>query len=257
MADEKDERGTQVGPFELGAGHEVGRGLGRLYEARHLDTGKPVLILLPDQEVLWPFQQPWGMTVSSLVHPAALVLEVNHAPASVPMSGLANMTVLAWSAVEKVEDNPQVQAHLAQGFVSSPPLGSRQARPEWRSRHVVALAAMALLTVAAGLWLSFSDDTRSARPPDFTSDSQTDASGVFHANAPQGHVVAYPMPSGPFRNQERAPCRTKGETVVNGGCWMELAQKPPCGEFQAEHMGKCFMPMIKVRDETPPASQKP
>jgi hypothetical protein len=45
---------------------------------------------------------------------------------------------------------------------------------------------------------------------------------------------------------------------INGGCWMELAQKPPCADVVAEYQGKCFVPVSKDRSGGRlPQSSKP
>ncbi|HZH79016.1 MAG TPA: hypothetical protein VEY88_23515 [Archangium sp.] len=59
--------------------------------------------------------------------------------------------------------------------------------------------------------------------------------------------IAYPLPDKPFSNQARPPCRTNADHVaINGGCWMEIARRPPCHEEQAEYEGKCYIPVMKA-----------
>ncbi len=59
--------------------------------------------------------------------------------------------------------------------------------------------------------------------------------------------IAYPLPDKPFSNQARPPCRTNADHVAsNGGCWMEIARRPPCHEEQAEYEGKCYIPVMKA-----------
>ncbi|HYO55216.1 MAG TPA: hypothetical protein VEU50_20720, partial [Archangium sp.] len=48
----------------------------------------------------------------------------------------------------------------------------------------------------------------------------------------------------PFIDQAKAPCiPNEGEVEINGGCWVELAKRPPCYEKHAEYKGKCYMPV--------------
>jgi hypothetical protein len=63
---------------------------------------------------------------------------------------------------------------------------------------------------------------------------------------------SYPLPSQPFRNQAKAPCKTQvGEVEINGGCWVALEQRPPCYENRAEYQGKCYLPVSKDRGGLP------
>ncbi len=49
-----------------------------------------------------------------------------------------------------------------------------------------------------------------------------------------------PMPSKPYPDQRRPPCE-RGETEINGGCWVGvLGEKPPCGEKMFEYQGACY-----------------
>ncbi|HEX5745014.1 MAG TPA: hypothetical protein VFZ09_02160 [Archangium sp.] len=69
-------------------------------------------------------------------------------------------------------------------------------------------------------------------------------------------AITYPIPKKPFRNQAKVPCLPrKGEVEINGGCWIELAKRPPCFEDQAEHQGKCYMPVAERPKPEPSAIQ--
>ncbi len=40
------------------------------------------------------------------------------------------------------------------------------------------------------------------------------------------------------------------EVEIHGGCWVELAKRPPCYENQAEYGGKCYLPVsARSRDK--------
>jgi hypothetical protein len=61
-------------------------------------------------------------------------------------------------------------------------------------------------------------------------------------------VVAYDMPAVPFPEQRRPGCGT-GQVVINGGCWIELAERPignppRCNEGAAWN-GRCWLPVHK------------
>jgi hypothetical protein len=57
------------------------------------------------------------------------------------------------------------------------------------------------------------------------------------------------MPKVPFPSQMAAPCSGRKTIVeINGGCWVETAQKPPCDDTgEAEYQGKCYVPVAKPR----------
>lgn len=68
-------------------------------------------------------------------------------------------------------------------------------------------------------------------------------------------VVAYDMPSKPLKGQKRPPCTRRGETEINGGCWVLLALELPCKDGGYEWKGRCYMPM--GADERPDSSRYP
>jgi len=69
--------------------------------------------------------------------------------------------------------------------------------------------------------------------------------------------IAYSLPEKPFIDQAKAPCLTKEDEVeINGGCWMELARRPPCREKQAEYRGKCYLPVSASSRREPQSLQR-
>jgi hypothetical protein len=67
------------------------------------------------------------------------------------------------------------------------------------------------------------------------------------APEPQGGskpTVAGPLPEKPFPGQRQPPCIPRIETAIRGGCWVEAAAKPPCGNAAYEWEGKCYTPAI-------------
>ncbi len=59
-----------------------------------------------------------------------------------------------------------------------------------------------------------------------------------------GGGVAVPMPSRRLDKQQAPPCAPEppGEVDINGGCWMGVVRRPPCGQFY-EHGGRCYVPV--------------
>ncbi len=251
VANEKAGKPGGPGPFQLGRSYEeVGPDLGSLHEARHVSTGRAALTLLPGERVEWQPEGAWRVRLSCEPKPPSVTLEVEQTPASAQVTELADILVLMTAAVERVEDNPQVQAHLVGGRVS------RWER--WGSRAVAGLAVLAL---GLAVWLhgaSTPEHPAHTLPGvDSRSPSRTDAPGLINTDDSQATPSIYPLPWEPFRNQAKAPCRTKaGEVEINGGCWVALERRPPCTEIQAEYQGKCYMPVSKDRGR-PPQSVQP
>lgn len=246
MTDEKTGKGGGKEAFQLGRRYEeVGPELGSLYEARHADTGRAALKLFPGDRMEWQPEGEWRMRLSCQPEPPSVTLEVERAPAPVQVTELADILVLMTAAVERVEDNPEVQAHLAGGRESP--------RKRWGPR---AAAGFAVLALGLGFWLHGVNAPEHLEPtsPDVDSRTfpKTSAPTLVSADASQTTTIAYPLPSEPFRNQAKAPCKTKrGEVEINGGCWVELARRPPCFEDQAEYQGKCYLPVSKDRGGLP------
>ncbi|MFL5358211.1 hypothetical protein [Archangium sp.] len=251
MANEKIGKDSGLGPFQLGGRcEEVGPELGCLHESRHTSTGNAALTLLPGERAQLQPKGAWRMRLSCQPEPPSLTLEVEEAPASVPMPELVNILALMTAAAELVEDNPQVQAHLARGRVRH--------RARWVPRTV---AGFAVLALGLGVWLHGTSGPEYLEPSspivDHQGPSQLDAPDWINAEEPQTTSITYPLPKEPFRNQTKAPCRAKaGQVEINGGCWVELAQRPPCAETQAEYQGKCYLPVGKDQSR-PPQSVDP
>ena len=251
MANEKTGKDGGTGPFQLGRSYdEVGPELGSLHEARHEGTGRAALKLVPGECVDWQPEGPWRVRLSCEPKQPSVTLEVEQAPASAQVTELASILVLMSAAVERVEDNPQVQAHLARGRVSP--------RKRWGPR---AIAALAVLALGLGVWSHLASNPERLEPTssgmDFRRPSRADAPGLIDTDDSQAAPIAYPLPWEPFRNQAKAPCRTRsGEVEINGGCWVALERRPPCTDIQAEYQGKCYMPVSKDRGR-PPQSVDP
>ncbi len=250
MANKKTGEDGGTGPFQLGRSYEeVGPDLGSLHEARHVGTGRAALTLLPGDRVEWKPEGAWRVRLSYEPKPPSVTLEVEQAPASAQVTELADILVLMTAAVERVEDNAQVQAHLARGRVSP-----------WERWGPRAVAGLTVLALGLGIWLHGAIGPEHLEPtsPNMESRSpaRTDAPELINSDDSQAAAITYPLPSVPFRNQAKAPCKTKiGEVELNGGCWVELAQRPPCYENRAEYQGKCYLPVSKDRGQLPQSVQ--
>ncbi|OJH35974.1 hypothetical protein [Cystobacter ferrugineus] len=262
MADEKHWTSVRLGPFHLGASHDdLGPGPGRLYEAWHTDTGAPVLLLRPGSDVTWQPEGPWRVQLLFDPNWSSVAVKVEEAPAPVDVSDLANLLVMTTAAVTRVEDNPQVRAHLAAsrgGYAKS-------SAPHTVRKSVLlqgmALAGLAMLSLGLGVWLYVEKHPESPPRPTASVDSairSPNKAVYFIVSEESGTAaIAYPLPEKPFQNQAIPPCNVKrrGEVVINNGCWVALEQRPPCEDDHAEYKGKCYLPV--ARKDRPPQSVQP
>jgi hypothetical protein len=217
----KSEKGGEWGPFERGGAYaEVDASrLGSLHEAWDVMSGQPVLQLLPTDRVEWSPEAPWRVTLLCAPEPTTLTVRVEEAPVSMPLSELANILVLTSSSVTRVEESARLREHLASGLPPSP-----VSVPRKPGRAALRTG----LSLGLGLWLlmSLSESPRSI------ADLESDPT-----------ALAYPMPDKPLPGQALAPCKRNRSVVeINGGCWVELSQKPPCDPDTVEYQGKCYMP---------------
>lgn len=257
MVDEKNWTGSRLGPFLLGTRHpSIGPGMGTLYQAWHVETGAPALVLMPGSSVQWKPAGAWRLQIAFDPHWSAVAMVVEKAPEPVDPTELVNLSVLTHSAITLTEDNPQVRQHLATAPTRAPK------PPGWlESGH-----AKAWLTLVAGIcalflqglsiWTGFSHEpcaiSEAPLPPQ--------ASQLSDNAAPQDPAaISYPLPSKPFENQAAAPCRSDlDEVEINGGCWMTLKRRPPClPTTQGEYKGECYLPVSKDRGDKPKQSIKP
>ncbi|WNG14996.1 hypothetical protein [Cystobacter fuscus] len=251
MADDKSGMGSGWGPFERGGAYdEVGTDLGSLHDAWDVETGKPVLQLLPTDGVEWRPEGPWRVSLLCQPQPTLVTVRVEEAPASVPVSELADILVLTSAAVSRVEHSPRLQAHLASGLSPTPPSSHRsmgRTAANWTG-----------LSLALGVWLLVS---LSEAPSPFAqgepanSLSQEEDSSFVDLAESDPVALTYPMPDKPLRDQAVPPCKRNRSVVeINGGCWVELSQKPPCDPDTAEYQGKCYMPGAKPKRSPQSAS---
>ncbi|WNG18965.1 hypothetical protein [Cystobacter fuscus] len=256
MAEEKHWTRDRLGSFYLGASHEeLGPGLGRLYEAWQEGTGAPVLLLQPGANVNWQPEGPLRVQLAFDPRWSTVSVKVEEAAAPPDLSDVANLLVLTTAAITRVEDDPQVRAHVASrprphAMPSAPPPTAR----EPRFGRGLALAALVLLSLGLGVWLC--SERGSIGPEHASSTLETgelpspDVSTLGGSTRPGKGAIAYPMPSKPFRNQSTAPCYPElDEVEINGGCWFTVERRPPClKDVQAEYKGKCYLPISKDRD---------
>ena len=270
MADDKHWKGGRLGPFHLGRRYKdvktvLGADGGRLYEAHNVHTGTAGLVLLPGPNADWAPEEHWQVRASSQASPPYLALEVEQAPAAGRLPALAEMLDLLTSAVERMETSPEARVHLTREPVSRLTRWSGRGRRWLRSRPNLALVALATMGLGVALWLGWPPGPHAPMPQERPTQgvaaealSQEQASGLINTAPPDALGIAYPMPEKPFSNQAKAPCRPEVDEVeINGGCWVEVARRPPClQKVQAEYKGKCYMPAA-ARPQAPTHSLQP
>ncbi|QRN99139.1 hypothetical protein JRI60_09020 [Archangium violaceum] len=248
-------KGRRLGPFQLGrqCKHAAAE-LGPIHEARNVHTGAPALVMTPGPR--WKPRRNWQVRVFFQVTPPFIAVQVEQAPVSGKLAELARLFTLPLAGLDAVGNDPRMRAHLTRQ-----PLGRFMRRPPLK---VLAAAGFTVLALGTGLWLGLSGnpkglegEERAAHGVASEAVSPADAPKLTDTASPSSGPIAYPLPQKPFRNQAAAPCQPKRDEVeINGGCWVELARRPPCIEDQAEYQGKCYLPVSKDRGR-PPQSVHP
>lgn len=250
MAEKKTWKGARLGPFHLGKRYKnVGVDLGRLYAAHNTDTGNAALVVMPGARADGEPAESWSVRATSQAEPPYLALEVEQAPPSGRLPDSSNLLDLLTSAVERLEKNEEARAHLTGGSVSAWTRWRGRMKRLLRSPRGLLAAGLSALALGALLLPLFSRDSEG---PGSEARARAGVGAVAEVQAPtlvdlDGSgvpAITYPLPARPFSDQAKAPCFPKsGEVEINGGCWVELAKRPPCHEDQAEHQGKCYMPV--------------
>ncbi|MBM7116557.1 protein kinase [Archangium primigenium] len=241
MGDSRDWTGCRLGQYFLDRRYpDFDESDGQLYAARHADTGRPALVLVPEAQGTWTPRGDWSVRVVSQSTPPFLATELE-CPPPASARALSDMNlgfIRLAGAVASVED----QREANEAFTQAPSLRGLQG---WRYLRTGALVAGALLLVLLVLWPRVL--APSTGEP-LLSESPRTQPTVWTDQAERGAVVGYPMPPVAYPEQMKPPCGTGGYVEVRGGCWAELRQEPPCGDF-AEHEGKCYVPVRAKKPE--------
>jgi hypothetical protein len=250
VAEKKTWKGGRLGPFHLGKRYKnVGVDLGRLYAAHNTDTGNAALVVMPGARTDSEPGESWSVRATSQAEPPYLALEVEQAPASGRLPDLSNMLDLLTSAVERLEKNEEARAHLTGGSVSAWKRWVGRMKRLLRSPRGLLAAGLTALALGALLWPRFPGDSEGTNSEERAgvgalAVAEIQAPTLVDLDRADVPAITYPLPARPFSDQAKAPCFPKsGEVEINGGCWVELAKQPPCHENQAEHQGKCYMPV--------------
>jgi len=250
-------KSRRLGQLQLGKRYKhAAVEVGHVHEARNVETGAPAMVMMPGPRRTWRLKRTWKVRASFQTTPPFMSLQVDEAPASGNLKELANQMTLLLAGLDAVASNARMRAHLTHA-----PMG-RWMRP--LPLKALAAVGLAVLVLGGGFWLGMA--ARPLAPP--TPEQSTHGLGAVADAGPRSPVladgalrsptgIAYPLPDKPFSDQSRPPCRTgRDEVAINGGCWLELARRPPCHEDHAEYQGKCYVP-VGLRGPRPPQSVAP
>ena len=256
MADTKDGR---LGPYRLGRRHESkDPEMGRLYEAHNVHTDAPALVLVPGPGEGGAPEEDCQVRVTAQARPPYVALEVEQAPATGGLAGLAGLFEVLTRVMERMEWSDEARRHLThppEGRLKRWGSGARRVLGTGVGYGVVlVIVALMLLMVAAHVRASLESQR----------DEQQEAGGVAVQVVEENRAptlvdtddvgpmgIAYPLPAKPFSDQAKAPCKlNRSEVELNGGCWLALEKRPPCGEDFAEYQGKCYVP-VSARSRKP------
>lgn len=257
MADEKRGR---LGPYRLGRQHQswtLGE-LGQLYEAHNVHTGAAALVLVPGVQLQhWKPEEDWTVRTTIRASPPYVALEVEQAPAKGDMVWVAGMLHVLNRAVERMEWSEETRRH----FLTREPPGWLMRWIEGARRLLVerglglGIAVVLVLLLVVAHWQATIESQRGepheAVEVAVPAEEESPAPKLVDTVEVGPAVIAYPLPAKPFSDQAKAPCLPKkGEVEISGGCWVELAKRPPCYDDQAEYRGKCYLP-VSARSRKP------
>ena len=245
--------GSKVGPYLMGKRFRgvVSKGLGRIYQAHHLETGAPALVVMPGPPRDWRPNGGWSVRARSEgFFPPFFALEVEQAPRDEPwaMLELGNLLQRLGASVARLEEQPAAggREHLL-----SPP---RKFEPRFTDPRrgvlmgIWACAMAALAGTAVMLWPRPPEPSEPKHAPPLAMAVLTEPVTWIDLVHETPTVIGYPLPDAPIKGQRKPPCESPS-VEIRGGCWVPLEYKPPCPRSSAEHEGKCYMPVRETPRE--------
>jgi hypothetical protein len=254
MSDIPPREGSRLGSYLLGKRHpDSDPEVGHIYEAHHIGTGAPALVLVPNASARKP-RAAWTVRSRSEVSPPYFAVEVESSPGA-STRALHELTLLyieLSGAMASVEDQEDTANFLSRAPRSTPRSSSR------RRALSVGLATLGGLALSMGmmlLWPRPSVPTRATLDEREVETVSGEPVSWVDLKGSTGPVIGYPLPPAPLKGQHKPPCIEGTEVEINKGCWVQLKQDAPCPRSTAEYQGKCYMP---VRDPPPePRSIEP
>jgi hypothetical protein len=245
MSERPEWKGGRIGPYEIGKRYPgIDEEEGRLYEARHVETGEPALAVMPGTGEEWRTSHPWDVRTLNFARSEVLMVHPRRRPGQ-PTPSLHELSLgyiraaAALSLLDSRED--------AQNLFSRSPAPPRSRSPVLRWGLACASVALSVLVVFL-LWPAASTRLESN---DLLGESLVFVDG----QEPTPSAIAYPLPEKPFKEQRIPPCIEGRDTEIRGGCWVKLEAKAPCPKSTAEFEGNCYLPVEKPKPL--PSSVKP
>ncbi|MCY1078145.1 hypothetical protein [Archangium lansingense] len=247
QAETREENPEQLGPYQLQEQMpQTTHSQDELYRAMHETSGATALVLKLNAEQDASAMKDWRVSlISSSASPGYVAMQVEQTPWSrAPDRQSVESLVFTFEGVREA----------VQRMARAVP-ENYESRPQWRLGLGVASAAAVCALLLALVHMRHKEPTAPNGAVEATASPDAPALLVQTAK-PTPSTITYPLPAKPFRNQAKTPCMPrKGEVEINGGCWIELAKRPPCYEDQAEHQGKCYMPVAERPKPEPSAIQ--
>jgi hypothetical protein len=267
MADMKRGKDGRLGPYRLGRKH--GRkdsgleDLGQLYEARHEHTDAPALVLVPEPGAGAEPEEDWTVRITAQARPPSLVVEVQKSPATGGLAALVGLFEVLYRVMERMDWSEEARRHLTrqpEGRLRRWAAGARRVLGKGTEYRLELAIVALLLLLGVAHWRA--TERQRSELHEATGVAEQKTEGASHApmllvdtSDESTAGIAYPLPAKPFGDQAKAPCKLdRHEVEINGGCWLELALRPPCGEDYAEYQGKCYAP-VAARSRKPQAIQ--
>ncbi|QQR46515.1 hypothetical protein JKA73_10795 [Myxococcus xanthus] len=251
--------------------------IGRLYQVRHVTSGEPSLALeLTERQ--HRDHPDVGLELHISTHPATplspprMSLRLSHASADATDADVARCMEGTLALTKAMVQTACTRSNLADTMTHlrspprrrSPVLRSRRwlrrvrraARRTWRSAGSATTVALALVSAAlVGVYMV--PPPPPEPPPGSVQTAAGPAGGfVLAAMTSDALLFALELPSRPFEGQKTRKCDPdQGEVFINGGCWVALEKKAPCGDKLYEHKGKCFRPAAKPTESPRSISQ--
>jgi hypothetical protein len=222
--------------------------MGRLHEARNEHTGAPAMVLLPGPSASGVPEEDWTLRVKVRASPPYVSVDLEEAPATCEPAALAGLFEVLTRMMERMEWSDEMRAHLKRQ--------SEGRLKRWGAGAVGMSVAVLVLLLLVAHWRTYTECQRgeqhaTAGAAVQSVEDRRGAPSLVNTGSVVPTGVAYPLPAKPFSDQAKAPCKSNlDEVELNGGCWLELAKRPPCGENYAEHQGKCYVP-VSARSRKP------
>ncbi len=159
MADAKRGEDGRLGPYRLGRRHgsknpELEE-LGRLYEAHNVHTDASALVLVPAPGVCEEPEEDWKVRVTAQARPPCVAVEVEQAPASGELAGLAGLFEVLTRMMERMEWSDEARRHLTrepEGRLKRWAAGARRVLG-WGAQYGIELSVAVLILLLVGAHL--------------------------------------------------------------------------------------------------------